>query len=304
MVLNPNGYLFSSEGDGLKNYYTYAYHISHDTTLSEMEGMNFPYGENFLYTDGHPILSSALQKLNTISPFIGENAVGLLNVCMLLSMVLTFPVTFLLLKNFGISSWLAILFSIAIASLAPQVFRLQGHLALSYSVSIPLSWLMYLHYRDSDKKWLWLLILFLNGLFWLFVHAYLGVMIVFFLAMLSLFEKKIWAFVSLILPIALFFLVLKLTDVHPNRNTDALGFFLYNAELDDIFLPNAGPLKGIIERTFSLTLHQQWEAFGYVGFGFGLLAIYVVLFSFKSRVYGEYRDWETDRKSTRLNSSH
>jgi hypothetical protein len=287
MVLNPNGYLFSSEGDGLKNYYTYAYHISHDTTLSEMEGMNFPYGENFLYTDGHPILSSALQKLNTISPFIGENAVGLLNVCMLLSMVLTFPVTFLLLKKFGISSWLAILFSIAIASLAPQVFRLQGHLALSYSVSIPLSWLMYLHYRDSDKKWWWLLILFLNGLFWLFVHAYLGVMIVFFLAMLSLFEKKIWAFVSLILPIALFFLVLKLTDVHPNRNTDALGFFLYNAELDDIFLPNAGPLKGIIERTFSLTLHQQWEAFGYVGFGFGLLAIYVVLFSFKSRVYGD-----------------
>ena len=158
MVLNPNGYLFSSEGDGLKNYYTYAYHISHDTTLSEMEGMNFPYGENFLYTDGHPILSSALQKLNTISPFIGENAVGLLNVCMFLSMVLTFPVTFLLLKKFGISSWLAILFSIAIASLAPQVFRLQGHLALSYSVSIPLSWLMYLHYRDSDKKWWWLLI--------------------------------------------------------------------------------------------------------------------------------------------------
>lgn len=54
MLLHPNEYVFKSTGDGLKNYYTYAYHIKHDTSATEVEAMNYPYGENFLYTDNHP----------------------------------------------------------------------------------------------------------------------------------------------------------------------------------------------------------------------------------------------------------
>jgi hypothetical protein len=287
MVSNPNSYLFSSEGDGLKNYFTYAYHIKHDSTFSEMEGMNFPYGENFLYTDGHPILSNSLQMVNAIFPSTSDYSVAFLNVLMLLSIVLTFPVLFLLLKKFKLDTWLAMIFAIAIGLLAPQVFRLQGHLALSYSVAIPLSWIFYLNLKESNRKWIWLFALFLNALFWLFIHAYLGVMVVFFLTLLSLFEKKWLAVASLILPIIVFFAVLKTTDIHPNRNTDALGFFLYNAELDDVFLPNAGPVKNIIQNTFSIKLHQQWEAFSYVGFGFTLIAVFVLLFSLKSRLYGD-----------------
>ena len=301
MVSNPNGYLFSSEGDGLKNYYTYAYHVKHDSTFSEMEGMNFPYGENFLYTDGHPALSAGLQWLNRIFPSSGDYAVAILNVLLLLSMVLMFPLIYLLLKKFKIDTWLALIFAVAIGLLAPQVFRLQGHLALSYSVAIPMSWIFYLNFKESNRKWLWLFVLFVNALFWLFIHAYLGVMVVFFLTLLSLFEKKWLAIVSLILPIIVFFAVLKTTDIHPNRNTDALGFFLYNAELDDVFLPNAGPVKNIIQNTFSIRLHQQWEAFSYVGFGFTLIAVFVVLFSLKSRLYGD-RKWPVffDNKSLNL----
>lgn len=287
MASNPNGYLFSSEGDGLKNYFTYAYHIKHDSTFSEMEGMNFPYGENFLYTDGHPVLSNTLQVVNSFFPSASDYSVAFLNVLMLLSIVLTFPILFLLLKKFKIDTWLALIFAFAIGLLAPQVFRLQGHLALSYSVAIPLSWIFYINFKESNRKWIWLFALFLNALFWLFIHAYLGVMIVFFLSLLSLFEKKWLAIVSLIFPIIVFFAALKTTDIHPNRNTDALGFFLYNAELDDVFLPHAGHVKNIIQNSLSFKLHQQWEAFSYVGFGFTLIAVFVVLFSLKSRLYSD-----------------
>jgi hypothetical protein len=301
MLSNPNGYLFSSQGDGLKNYFTYAYHIKNDSTVSEMEGMNFPYGENFLYTDGHPVLSSSFQALNRTFPWVSEYSVAMLNVFMLLAIVLTFPVLYILLKKFKIDSWLAIIFAIAIGLLAPQVFRLQGHLALSYSVAIPISWIFYINFKESNRKWLWLVVLLLNALFWLFIHAYLGVMIVFFLVLLSLFEKKWLAIVSLILPIILFFAVLKSTDIHHNRNTDALGFFLYNAELDDVFLPNSGPVKNVIQNTFSVQLHQQWEAFSYVGFGFALLSVFTLLFSLKSRLYGD-KKWPAffDNKSLNL----
>lgn len=302
MFSNPNGHLFSSEGDGLKNYYTYAYHIKNDSTVSEMEGMNFPYGENFLYTDSHPILSSSFQALNQTFPSISEYSVAILNVLMLLSVVLTFPLLYILLKKFKIDSWLAIIFAIAIGLLAPQVFRLQGHLALSYSVAIPMSWIFYIHFKESNKKWLWLIVLFLNALFWLFIHAYLGVMIVFFLVLLSLLEKKWLAVISLILPIIVFFAVLKITDIHTNRNTDALGFFLYNAELDDVFLPNSGPVKNVIQNTFSVQLHQQWEAFSYVGFGFALLAVFVVVYSLKSKLFGD-RVWPAFFENKSLNKA-
>jgi hypothetical protein len=301
MLSNPNGYLFSNQGDGLKNYYTYAYHVKHDSTFYEMEGMNFPYGENFLYTDGHPVLSSSFQALNAAFPAIGEYSVAVLNVLMLLSIVFTFPLIYILLRKFQIDSWLAIIFAIAIGLLAPQIFRLQGHLALSFSVAIPMSWIFYINFIESNRKWVWLIVLFVNALFWLFIHAYLGVMIVFFLVVLSLFEKKWLAIVSLCLPIVLFFAVLKSTDIHPNRNTDALGFFLYNAELDDVFLPNSGPVKNVIQNTFSVQLHQQWEAFSYVGFGFSLLSVFVLLFSLKSRIYGD-KKWPAffDNKSLNL----
>ncbi len=49
ILANSNDYMFTESGDGIKNYFTYAYHITHDSSYINFSGMNYPYGEHFFY---------------------------------------------------------------------------------------------------------------------------------------------------------------------------------------------------------------------------------------------------------------
>ncbi|HPS28174.1 MAG TPA: hypothetical protein PK269_11250, partial [Bacteroidales bacterium] len=54
VIIHPNAFIYGNQGDGMKNYYTYAYYIQNNQSYTNFEGMNYPYGENFTYTDCHP----------------------------------------------------------------------------------------------------------------------------------------------------------------------------------------------------------------------------------------------------------
>ena len=97
IVFHPNDYLFSNEGDGIKNYFTYCYHIKYDHNFIDFEGMNYPYGEHFLYTDCHPVVANFIKPIAGISPIFSEYSIGILNFMMILSVYLTFIVTYYLL---------------------------------------------------------------------------------------------------------------------------------------------------------------------------------------------------------------
>ncbi|MBK7112477.1 MAG: hypothetical protein IPH60_08525 [Flavobacteriales bacterium] len=60
VLLSPNAVLSTQSGDGLKNYYTLVQHAHGSGNFWNMNGMNHPYGEYVVYTDGHPWLSAAL----------------------------------------------------------------------------------------------------------------------------------------------------------------------------------------------------------------------------------------------------
>jgi len=193
ILQSPNDYMFASTGDGIKNYFTYSYHIAHNQSATNFEGMNYPYGESYLYTDCHPVLASVFKFLAPTFPFFATHSVGILNVLMLLSFFLSFIAVYALLNQFKLNRWLSVLFSITIVMLAPQLFRLEGHLALSYSLAIPLSWYLMIRCLKTKSKRL-LFVLLINNVFWLFIHAYLGVIVLFFLLSIVLihllFEKE------------------------------------------------------------------------------------------------------------------
>jgi hypothetical protein len=46
VLLAPNSFLFSSGGDGITHFYTYAYYIANNLSILEFEGMNYPYNEH------------------------------------------------------------------------------------------------------------------------------------------------------------------------------------------------------------------------------------------------------------------
>lgn len=282
LVLHPDQYLLSADGDGLKNYYTFAYHIAYDQDPLEMKGMNFPYGESVFYTDGHPFFAELLRSLGEYIPFIKHHPIGILNVVLLLSLVFSFPVNFMLLRELNVKPALALIFAVVMGVMAPQVIRLSGHLSLAYALAIPLSWfwairaLRYHHLR-------WSIALSLALTVWLFTHAYLGVMIVFFLFLFFLFQKKWSRLPAILAPLVIFFISIKTLDHHTERNDQALGFFQYNAELDDFLLPHHGPVHTLLKDVMNIPIKQQYEAFSYPGLFFVLLLFPMLIFGWKKK---------------------
>lgn len=291
VISHPDHYLFSDKGDALKNYFTYSYHIKYDSSYLNFEGMNYPYGEHFLYTDCHPALANLVKLCSTGSPFFSVHSIGILNFLLILSIFLTFIICYFLLKELEINSWFSLLFSIGITLLAPQIFRLGGHLSLSYSIAIPFSWLLIIKGLKNKEKIIYPFLLFLNSLFWILIHAYLGVIIIFFIAlvvagkyMLDTNRRKetlhyLSIFSALILPVIIFYIFTTLTDTHVGRTDNPSGFFLYNAEFDDVFLPHHPPLGPWINSATGNIIRQQWEAWSYVGFSTTILFLGILILS-------------------------
>ena len=287
IIFDPNNHLFSVDGDGIKNYFTYAYQIKHNHSFINFEGMNYPYGEHFLYTDCHPILVFILQSLSVYFPDVANYSVGILNVFMLMSIALCFPVNYLLLKKLGLKTWSSLIFGIGMSLLAPQLFRLSGHLALSYSIAIPLSWLLLLNYWQKPQlhRAIWL---GLNGLFWLFIHAYLGMIVLSFLISLIGFSFLIKnkhlpknhllvSLCSVIIPLIIFYAFVQFSDTHVERTENPSGFLNYNAEIDNILIPPTKPFRPFFDWLTNRIIHLEWEGIAYVGIFNATLLVGLIL---------------------------
>ncbi|MCD4696167.1 MAG: hypothetical protein K8S16_07980 [Bacteroidales bacterium] len=285
ILVSPNDYMFSASGDGMKNYYTYAYHIKHDSSLIEFCGMNYPYGEHFMYTDCHPVLTLILRGVSKVFPGIVNYSIGIVNFLMIISFILTSFFLFLLFKELKVRPYLAAVGAFGIMILAPQVFRMTGHLSLSYSFFIPLTILLtlksYKHFRSAG----WIILQAVNIIFWFFIHAYLGMMAVFFVLAFWLIHfsihfksyfRNIYNYQRLILwvvfPVVFFLVFVNLTDILEGRTPNPSGFFLHNAEPDDVFLPHHPPLRPVIDSFVYVNL--KWEAWSYIG----LASVFILLF--------------------------
>ncbi len=291
VLRNPDAYLFSNSGDGIKNYFTYAHHISNDSSMMTFEGMNYPYGEHIFYTDCHPVLANSFKLACSYFPFFRNHSIGILNLLMIAAIFLTFIVAYFLLREVKISSWLSMAIAISMALLAPQIFRLEGHYALSYSLAIPLSLLLLLRFYQHKSSIKYFVLLFINNLFWLSIHAYLGVIILMFLILFvffkliidkkdsSTFRKVLLACLAVILPFVFYYSFLLFTDNYVGRTDNPSGFFLYNAEFDDVFVPHHPPLRPLLNKLTANSIKLEWEAWSYVGFA-GTVMVLILIISF------------------------
>src|SRR5665213_2671334 len=115
-------------GDGAKNIFTYLYHSMYGKGYW-FDGMNYPYGEHIVYTDGQPVLSVLLTCFKGVTA--GE-ALTVLWLLIGLSYVLAILYLYKILSHFRVAPLAAMLFAGLIGIFTPQIVRLQGHYALSY----------------------------------------------------------------------------------------------------------------------------------------------------------------------------
>ncbi len=295
VLINPNQYTFSNSGDGIKNYYTFAYYIENNHSKTNFEGLNYPYGENFMYTDCHPVIAYSIKSISNYFPVISDYKVGIINFLMIISFLLEALFLYLIFKNIKINLLFAVYCSVAITILSPQIFRMTGHYALSYGFFIPLTIYLLLKFELSKQK-KYLILLLLNNIFWFFIHSYLGLMATGFLLLFGLMKlyqdikvKNVdWKnqslfFSQILVPIILFYLFVKTIDIHTGRTKNPYGFFEYRADFDTILLPNQYPLKYLTD-LFLPQFTQTWEGLNYIGFVAVFGSMMFVFFKLKKRV--------------------
>jgi len=312
ILISPNHYQFSNRGDAIKNYYTYAYYIQDNPDAINFRGMNYPYGEHFLYTDCTPVLAVTLKVLSYIFPGITAYSIGILNFLLIISFVISAIFIYLILKELEINNLLAVLSAVAIMALSPQIFRLTGHLALGFGFFIPLTWYLLIRFEKSldKKKYGWLIGITLLLLF--FVHAYLGMiaasMVLSYQLAGLIFNYKRFSknkknnlilFASAIAPVIIFRLFIYFTDTHYGRTDNPWGFFVAFAELETVFLPNHRPLKPVID-SFLPPYEQTWEGWAYIG----LVSLIMILFYFFVSIKQSVQKKKFILDSQWLNSRH
>jgi hypothetical protein len=285
-MLHLNSVLFDAEGDSLKNYFTYVYHVQNDHQLLNFTGLNYPFGEHLVYTDCQPLLTFILKLV----PFTHQYLIGIVHAAMLLSFIVTPLVLFRIFMILKVESRIAFLSSLAIAFLSPQTQRLGGHFALAYGCVIPLGILFLLNFlKNKSVKNTCFLFTYNTLLF--FVHPYFGLGLSIFSLTTSLIylviseNKHIRTvkniFVSLtigLMPIILFKLFMWLTDKHTNRPDEPYGIDIMGAaaNIESVFTPSFGPFIEVLKKLIKSD-HVEWEAHSYIGLAPIILTVMAIL---------------------------
>jgi hypothetical protein len=293
IVFHPNQYLFSPGGDGISSYYNSLYHIEHDSSYLNFQGMNYPYGEHITYSVNNPLVTNIIKYFNSFIPGMSNYTVGILNFSMLFSFLLTAFFLFIIFDQLKINRIIAIFSSIAIMVLSPQIFRMQGHISLAYGFFIPLSIWILMQSFLKENKLPWLILLFLNSLIWIMIHPYYTGIIAAFLLCFALFQifiksdtikHRVLYSISLIfiaiLPIILYKIFLISTDFHQCRTTKPWGFLIFTAEPEGIFLPHHPPLRNLFYAIFNMN-DQNWEGLAYIGLANNIIISGILFFIFK-----------------------
>lgn len=279
-----NTLLSSITLDSIKNYYTFLYHASADSSLLNFEGMNYPLGEHVVYTDCQPLISALLHYL----PLPADIHVGVLHFLLYGSFVVTPLFLYAIFQRFSVPLPASFLCSLAIALLSPQFLKINaGHHALAYGCLIPWCMLLVLKVIQEGRHSA-LIKLSLFNLLVFFIHPYLGFCFaVFTLVALSLQYAKqkiafkdpgnyLRVFCSGVFPILFFKLFMKVTDTHLNRPDEPYGLEVMVENTGSLLSPEFGPFQDLLFAIFPAR-SQHFEGHSYLGFFVILLLISVGL---------------------------
>jgi hypothetical protein len=171
--LHPGAFLFTDGGDGIKNYFTFAWHVQQGDDALHFTGTNHPFGDHVFFADAHPWLAILLQQV----PLPQGVEITLLNVLLLLG-ILLLPALCIhgILRHYGVGAWPSAFAAFAITLLQPQLSRVGGHLSLAHAWIIPLGWLLTLKFISGNQI-LHAILATLTGILAFLTHPYLGLML-------------------------------------------------------------------------------------------------------------------------------
>ncbi len=273
-VKNINHKYFAQNGDGAKDYYATFYHIKHDKSYIHSSSMNYPFGESIFFGGSQPIVSNSIkfisQNIYDISPY----TVAIHNLLILLSIGLTVLVIYLIFRHLNLPWWYSIIPAIGLTFLSPQIDRIGGHFALSYTVVLPLFILLILKFERKQSVGKSILIM-LIGLWASITHGYfftfyMAIFVAYWLCQKPWskgFEwSKQWLHIAIqiVIPLVLVPTLILYLDPVEDRTTWPWGFLFYRAYPESVFLSPGRPYWSWLNNLVKIR-NLQWEGIAYVG---------------------------------------
>jgi hypothetical protein len=307
-----NRVCFANGGDGMQSYINMDYHIRVDTAYMRCNSMNYPYGEHVFFTNTQPLISNTIKFISQNIIDISDYTLGILNFTMLFCLVIAPLFLFLILTGTGVGPFLAILASLGITFLSPQIDRFGGHFNLCYVCVIPL--MIYLAMQFFKKPgFLLSFLIFLTAMAAALTHFYfygfLAALLLFFYAFTlagheQIFSKKYMWVVHLFIQIILPFLILQafyISDHVTDRPSYPWGFLYYRAYPQSIFLPFNKPYGQFLHHIIN-TNFIDWEGFAFVGTMAATGMIIFLIRSFRKAFAGRFREIGSVTSNTQLNA--
>jgi Ca2+/Na+ antiporter len=291
---------FNQTGDGIKNNSTFLYHVLHDNSWWHHQEMNYPFGENILFTDCQPLLANTVKFLVNSFPFLKNHVQAIYNINLFFVWFLGGLALLQLFYKMGIHSVLSAVLAISCILMNPQINRLLcGHHALSYPL-LPflfLWWYNILHLKKDTIFNLAKIILLMVVL--AFTHLYLFafgalicfVFICFYVWQLPDIQPKIYGALKhlgfqIILPLCLVYVATQLANPVSDRPEAPSRFFVDDAGFASIFLHPKYYLSTIIYNWFGTQADPNHEVHAYAG----ILALpFFLMFSFGLLSFGKFK---------------
>lgn len=274
LFTEPNTWLIGDTYDGFRTFAALVYHVEHDSTYTNYEGMNYPYGDKVAFTDNLPLIANSIKYIDRNIADISAYCGGILNGFLMTSIILAAVFIFLSFRRLELPVWYATPVAVGVALLSPQLFRLSAHYGLAHPFVIPLFvWLSLLFHKN--KRWGYSLLI-AGALFLVAqLHFYLfAISAAFILALMSFktlfaFNKKALVINGLHLLVQIFipFLLLQLMlhDSLPDRPTRPWGFFAYKARWESVFIPIDFQIGRWIDEYVYKIPHFDREGIAYIG---------------------------------------
>ena len=306
-----NRVCFANGGDGMQSYINMDYHIRVDTSYLRCNSMNYPYGEHVFFTNTQPLISNTIKFISQDIIDISDYTLGILNFTMLFCLVIAPLFLFLILTGVGVGPLLAILASLGITYLSPQIDRFGGHFNLCYVCVIPL--MIYLVMEFFRKPgFLVSFLIFLAAMAAALTHFYfygfLAALLIFFYGVTlagheQIFSKKYMWMVHLFIQLILPFLILQafyISDHVTDRPAYPWGFLYYRAYPQSIFLPLGKPYGQFLHH-FLNTNFIDWEGYAFVGTMAVTGMIIFLVRTFRKAFAGRFREIGSVTSNTQLN---
>lgn len=258
IIKDAHLYLFSTTGEGIRNYFTSVYYILNDSH-QHFTGFNYPYGEHISFTDSQPLFSLIFSPLLNGNVEYSGNIVTVINLLMWISIPLGAVFIYKLFTLWKMPAWYSTIFAALIALSSPQILWFTGQYSLSYVCFFPMLWYYTAVWLQEQKAGA-LIYFFITMSVFGGVHPYyigLGLVFtiftVFFFLIYKVKKRNSWAKALLLVltalaPMILYLSWIELTDIHQvtDRPLISQTFYDHTSSIRNVFLPENGLLKDIV----------------------------------------------------------